>query len=60
MDSWIDVSENPEGEIWAVDIYMGVISSSMAFKILELNGITRIMHSDREGVQRLSFGITSR
>jgi len=44
VSSWIEVSGNPEGEIWAPDTNLGV-----KFKDLELKEITRVMSSEREG-----------
>ena len=44
VSSWIEVSGNPEREIWATDTNLGV-----KFKDLELKEITRVMSSEREG-----------
>ena len=43
MSGWIEVSGNPEGEIWATDTNLGV-----KFKNLELKEITRVVSSNRE------------
>ena len=43
VSSWIEVSGNPEGELWATDTNLGV-----KFKNLELKEITRVMSSETE------------
>lgn len=47
VSSWIEVSGNPEGEIWVTDANLRV-----KFKNLELKEITMVMSSNRESGQK--------